>query len=216
MLFRSEAPLIDIADSTVGTNIDPRQVQDLPINGRNWMDLTLLAPGARRNEGGGFVQNRQGYSQTNVDGQQITTNYHSSPDSEQPQMSRDAIAELHLFGNPLALNLDGLPGPDGIGVRIYASTAAKAQGIPIRDGQMDILMFDGGGGSGEPRKTWSFEPASLKNYATKGSLGVGYEFALPWGTNRPVESRVTVVARLRLPRGRTITSDTSSISVSVR
>ena len=129
---------------------------------------------------------------------------------------RDAISELHLFGKPLALNLDGLPGPDGIGVRVYASTSTKAQGIPIREGQMDILMYDGGGGSGEPRKIWSFERAYLKNYATKGSLGVGYELTLPWGTNRPLDSRVTVIARLRLPRSRTITSDTSSISVSVR
>src|SRR6185295_7169930 len=62
-----EAPLVDTKESTVGANIDPRQVQDLPINGSNWMDLTLLAPGARRNEGGGLVQNRQGYAQTNVD-----------------------------------------------------------------------------------------------------------------------------------------------------
>jgi len=94
-----EAPLVDTTDSTVGANIDPRQVQDLPINGRNWMDLTLLAPGARRNEGGGFVQNRQGYAQTNVDGQQITTNYHSGGDNEQPQMSRDAIAEFQVVAN---------------------------------------------------------------------------------------------------------------------
>ncbi len=94
-----EAPLVDTTDSTVGANIDPRQVQDLPINGRNWMDLTLLAPGARRNEGGGLVQNRQGYAQTNVDGQQITTNYHTTPDSEQPQMSRDAIAEFQVVAN---------------------------------------------------------------------------------------------------------------------
>jgi hypothetical protein len=65
-----QAPLVDTKESTVGANIDPRQVQDLPINGRNWMDLTLLAPGARRNEGGGLVQNRQGYAQTIVDGQQ--------------------------------------------------------------------------------------------------------------------------------------------------
>src|SRR6266550_6673853 len=95
----AEAPLVDTTDSTVGANIDPRQVQDLPINGRNWMDLTLLAPGARRNEGGGLVQNRQGYTQTNVDGQQITTNYHSTPDSEQAQISRDAIAEFQVVAN---------------------------------------------------------------------------------------------------------------------
>ena len=94
-----EAPLVDTKESTVGANIDPRQVQDLPINGRNWMDLTLLAPGARRNEGGGYVQNRQGYSQTNVDGQQITTIYHSGGDNEQPQMSRDAVAEFQVVAN---------------------------------------------------------------------------------------------------------------------
>jgi hypothetical protein len=78
-----EAPLVDTTSSTVGANIDPRQMQELPINGRNWMDLTLLAPGARRNEGGGLVQFRQGYSQTNVDGQQMTINYHSQTDAEQ-------------------------------------------------------------------------------------------------------------------------------------
>ena len=94
-----EAPLVDTTSSTVGANIDPRQMQDLPINGRNWMDLTLLAPGARRNEGGGFAQLRQGYSQTNVDGQQMTILYHSQTDTEQPGFSRDAIAEFEVVAN---------------------------------------------------------------------------------------------------------------------
>src|SRR5215510_1733996 len=94
-----EAPLIDIKGSTVAANIDPRQVEQLPINGRNWMDLTLLAPGARRNEGGGMAQFRQGYAQTNVDGQQVTVNYHSQTDSEQPGFSRDAIAEFEVVAN---------------------------------------------------------------------------------------------------------------------
>ena len=48
-----EAPLINTTASTVGANIDPRQMEELPINGRNWMDLALLTPGARRNESGG-------------------------------------------------------------------------------------------------------------------------------------------------------------------
>ena len=87
-----EAPLVDTTSSTVGSNIDPRMTAELPLNGRSWMDLTLLAPGARRNEGGGLVENRQGYSQTIVDGQQMTINYHSATDSEQPGFNRDAIA----------------------------------------------------------------------------------------------------------------------------
>ncbi|OFW01278.1 MAG: hypothetical protein A3I61_15380 [Acidobacteria bacterium RIFCSPLOWO2_02_FULL_68_18] len=94
-----ETPLVDTTSSTIGANIDPRQMQELPINGRNWMDLTLLAPGARRNEGGGLAQFRQGYSQTNVDGQQLTVNYHSQTDTEQPGFSRDAIAEFEVVAN---------------------------------------------------------------------------------------------------------------------
>jgi carboxypeptidase family protein/TonB-dependent receptor-like protein len=93
------AALVDTTSSTIGANIDPRQMQDLPINGRNWMDLTLLAPGARRNEGGGMAQFRQGYSQTNVDGQQLTINYHSQTDTEQPGFNRDAIAEFEVIAN---------------------------------------------------------------------------------------------------------------------
>ena len=98
-----EPPLVDTTTSTVGFNIDPRQMTDLPLNGRNWMDLSLLAPGARRNEsgagGGGLVQNRQGYSQTKIDGQEVTTLYHSAPDAEQPGFNKDAIAEFEVVAN---------------------------------------------------------------------------------------------------------------------
>src|SRR5215213_11320841 len=40
-----DAPLIDMTKSSVGHAIDPSQVRDLPINGRNWVDLAMLAPG---------------------------------------------------------------------------------------------------------------------------------------------------------------------------
>src|SRR6185503_3138075 len=43
-----EAPLIDTESSVLAGNIDPKQMQELPINGRNWMDLAMLAPAAGR------------------------------------------------------------------------------------------------------------------------------------------------------------------------
>jgi len=43
-----EAPLIDTSQSSLGANIDPNQMSELPVNGRNFMDLTLLAPGSRQ------------------------------------------------------------------------------------------------------------------------------------------------------------------------
>ena len=94
-----EPPLVDTTTSTVGSNIDPRQMSELPLNGRNWMDLSLLAPGARRNEANGLVENRQGYASTKVDGQEVTTIYHSAPDAEQPGFNRDAIAEFEVLAN---------------------------------------------------------------------------------------------------------------------
>src|SRR6195256_2935372 len=40
-----EAPLIDTLRSSVGSQTDPRQVQELPSQGRNWIALALLSPG---------------------------------------------------------------------------------------------------------------------------------------------------------------------------
>ena len=94
-----ETPLVNTATSSVAANIDPRQMSELPLNGRNWMDLSLLAPGARRNEANGLVENRQGYASTKVDGQEVTTIYHSAPDAEQPGFNRDAIAEFEVLAN---------------------------------------------------------------------------------------------------------------------
>ena len=42
-----ESPLLDVTTSSLGGNVDPQQVQELPVAGRNWMALALLAPGSR-------------------------------------------------------------------------------------------------------------------------------------------------------------------------
>src|SRR5687768_2614807 len=47
----AEAPLIEVTTSSLGGNIDPAQVQDLPVAGRNWMALAMLAPGSRTTPG---------------------------------------------------------------------------------------------------------------------------------------------------------------------
>ena len=40
-----EAPLIETTSSSVCRQHRPGQMQELPLNGRNWMDLAMLAPG---------------------------------------------------------------------------------------------------------------------------------------------------------------------------
>src|SRR5215510_7804852 len=68
----AEAPLLDMTSSTLSGNVDPRQMQDLPVNGRNWLDLTMLTPGARTNSVGEapVLGDGRGTYQLNVDGQQ--------------------------------------------------------------------------------------------------------------------------------------------------
>ena len=70
-----EAPLLDTTTSNIGSNIDPRQMQELPLNGRNWMDLTMLAPGQpiERVERGatgppGLLPGRRGRPAADADG----------------------------------------------------------------------------------------------------------------------------------------------------
>jgi len=41
------APLVDVQQSSMGGNVDTRQLEALPVNGRSWMQLTTLAPGSR-------------------------------------------------------------------------------------------------------------------------------------------------------------------------
>lgn len=43
----SEAPLLDQQKTDIGVNITPREVQDLPLNGRDLGNLAYLAPGAK-------------------------------------------------------------------------------------------------------------------------------------------------------------------------
>jgi len=89
-----EAPLIDVTASSVGANIDAKQMQELPVNGRNWMDLTLMAAGSRQNS---VTETPAGNFQLNVDGQQVTNNIVQT--FGQPRFSKDTIAEFEVITN---------------------------------------------------------------------------------------------------------------------
>ena len=91
--------------SSLGGNIDPSQVQELPVNGRNWMALALLAPGSRTNpappaRGQTPLPDRNGGEarefQLNVDGQQVSADIGVGG---QPKYSQDSIAEFQFISN---------------------------------------------------------------------------------------------------------------------
>jgi len=99
----AEAPLIEVNTSELGGNIDPAQVQGIPVAGRNWLALAMLAPGSRTTPGtvntnplpdrnGGEVREYQ----LNLDGQQVTQDLGTGV---QPRYSQDSIAEFQFISN---------------------------------------------------------------------------------------------------------------------
>ena len=49
-----EAPLLDVTSATLGGTLSNEEINDLPLNGRNYENLLQLRPGVNRYPGGGF------------------------------------------------------------------------------------------------------------------------------------------------------------------
>ena len=123
----AEAPLIETTSSSMSANIDPRQMTELPINGRNWQDLLAVAPGARYNsqQRGDSVAAGEGTFQLNVDGQQVTQTFAGSGSGfGQPRFSQDAIAEVEFVSN----RFDATQGRS-MGVQVNAITKSGTNNL---------------------------------------------------------------------------------------
>jgi hypothetical protein len=93
-----EAPLVNPTSTRVSGVVDTRQIEELPLNGRNFLDLTLLARGQTANHTADTptdTGNRFDYN-LNIDGQQVTTQLFRRLN---PTYSRDAIAEFEFVSN---------------------------------------------------------------------------------------------------------------------
>ena len=94
-----ESPLVDTSSSQVAGNVDRRQMESMPLQGRNWMELSKLVKGITAND----VTNTPGVGsddmfQLNLDGQQITQKIAGSGFG-QPRFSRESIAEFQIVTN---------------------------------------------------------------------------------------------------------------------
>ena len=97
----AEAPLIDTQQSDLGGRVDQRQIEDLPVLGRNWMALAMLAPGSRATDvtdsptGQSGRRSDPGYYQLNMDGVQVTNTMAGSFFGN-VRFARDSIAEFEF------------------------------------------------------------------------------------------------------------------------
>jgi hypothetical protein len=93
-----ESPLVDISSTQVSGNVDRRQMEELPLQGRNWMELAMQVKGITANAVDTTPGVRDRSFQLNLDGQEITQQVAGSGFG-QPKFSREAIAEFQVVTN---------------------------------------------------------------------------------------------------------------------
>jgi hypothetical protein len=92
-----ETPLVDVKHSEISGRVGTAQVEALPLNGRNWLDLVALVPGARGNPGN--IQagaSGSDMAKYNVDGVDISNQCCGSANSG---YSQENIAEFQVLTN---------------------------------------------------------------------------------------------------------------------
>jgi hypothetical protein len=105
---------------------------------------------------------------------------------------------------------DDVPGDDAV---VVYFTPKDDQGEPVkRPGDVRITLTDPAAPSGEQTLgEWTFTPEDCRHGWTRGWLGGGYQFTLPWKES-PANSRLVVHVEYVTPDGRTF-DDTELIKV---
>ena len=165
----AEAPLLNVTTSSLGGNVDPQQVQELPVAGRNWMALALLAPGSRTSSTNATapLPDRNGGEarefQLNLDGQQISSELGTG---NQPRFSQDSIAEFQFISN----RFDATQGRStGVQVNAITKSGTNALSGLFRANFRDSKLQRGRSGA-RPRRAGRATSSSARPSAVRSSV----------------------------------------------
>jgi len=93
----AEAPLVDSTATQIGFNVAPKQIETLPLNGRNYLELALLAPGVSFARDGNsplaFGAQEGRAINVQVDG---VDNNDESVGGQQTDISQDSVQEFQV------------------------------------------------------------------------------------------------------------------------
>ncbi len=98
----SVTPLLETTESSTGSTINTQQIEDMPINGRNYLDLLQLVPGVslnRQNDPAGdnatpILGERGGNALYLIDGMPNKDNFNGGPSA---QFNQDSILEFQVL-----------------------------------------------------------------------------------------------------------------------
>jgi hypothetical protein len=92
----AETPLVDVVSAQAAGNVDRRQMETIPLQGRNWLELSKLVRGVTMNEVSTLPAATDDLVQINLDGQQVSNKASGASMFGQPKFSREAIAEFQI------------------------------------------------------------------------------------------------------------------------
>ena len=143
----AQAPVLDITSAKIGVNVSPEEVQNLPVNGRNFANLMTLATGATSDGNGGWASvrfngksNQQNYlNYDGVDGTYVwdaTPGYLSATGLQfRLQTSMESVAEFRV-------NSGLAPAESGLGSGGNITVVSKAGSNRYRGSVFDYFRDD--------------------------------------------------------------------------
>ena len=134
--------------------------------------------------------------------------------SPRPVTRVDKVALLSL---PTAINLDHIPGPDGVRVQALLFQIDRPEPVLV-NGKLQFLLYDE---RVTPERlhtlkaylVWTYSGAKLERHETRTLLGWGYAAELRWGSRPPRSRTISLAARYVPKRGPSVYSRPVLISM---
>src|SRR5579864_4342750 len=154
IIVEEEVPLVNTTSATLGGTLSNQEINDLPLNGRNYQNLLQLRPGVMRYPGGGFSTTSANGLRAEDNAYLIDGLYNTEPFSGQGIINGsgivgdsatilpiDAIQEFNLQQNPPA-EYGWKPGAIvNVGIKSGTNTLHGTAFAFGRDGVMDARNF---------------------------------------------------------------------------
>ena len=154
IVVEEEIPLVNSTSSTLGGTLSNQEINDLPLNGRNYQNLLQLRPGIMRYPGGGFSTTSANGLRAEDNAYLIDGLYNTEPFSGQGIINGsgvvgdsstilpiDAIQEFNLLQNPPA-EYGWKPGAIvNVGLKTGTNTLHGTAFAFGRDGALDARNF---------------------------------------------------------------------------
>ena len=143
----ADAPVLDLSSARIGVNVSPEEVQNLPVNGRNFANLMTLATGATSDGNGGWSSvrfngksNQQNYlNYDGVDGTYVwdaSPGYLSATGSQfRLQTSMESVAEFRV-------NSGLAPAESGLGAGGNITVVSKSGSNAYRGSLFEYFRND--------------------------------------------------------------------------